>query len=106
MGSKVQAKFTLYRPWMPEGEKYSSALALTTAPERGVCRFATRKRPGISRIGGWMGQRSGLDGCETSSTPGFHAQTVQAIACCYTNCAIPAHRNGWCAINLNRLAGM
>jgi hypothetical protein len=61
---KVQATFTLYRPWMPEGEeKYNSTLALNSAPERGVCRFATRKRPGIHRIGGWMDHRAGMDGC-------------------------------------------
>jgi hypothetical protein len=52
------------------------------------------KRPGTHCLGGWVGPRTGLDGCEKSRPPpGFGPRTVQPIASRYTDCAIPAHIN-------------
>ena len=57
----------------PEGEKrYSSILTLTSALDGGWVVNATprplypRERPGTYCIGGWVGPRSGLDGCGKS----------------------------------------
>ena len=52
----------------------------------------TGKRPGTHCIGGWVGPRAGLYGCEkVLPPPGYDPQTVQPIASRYTNSAIPAH---------------
>ena len=60
----------------PEGEqKYSSTFSLTSAlvgvkwstPRPG--RFTPEKRPGTRCVGGWVGPRAGLDGCEKSRPP-------------------------------------
>jgi hypothetical protein len=45
-----------------------------------------RERPGTHCIGGWLGPRAGLEGCE-KSPPGFDPQTVQPVASRYTDCA-------------------
>jgi hypothetical protein len=38
-------------------------------------------RPGTHCIGGWVGPRAGLDGCEISRPPpGFDPRTVQPVA--------------------------
>ena len=51
-----------------------------------------RKRPGTHCMGGWVGPRASLDGCEKSRPPlGFDPQTVHPVAILYTNYAIPAH---------------
>ena len=43
-----------------------------------------RERPGSYRIGGWVGPRAGLDGCEKSRPPaGFDPRPVQTVASCY-----------------------
>jgi hypothetical protein len=48
-------------------------------------------RPINHYIGGWVGHRAGLDGCENSPPPpGFDPQTVQPMASPYTDCALPA----------------
>jgi hypothetical protein len=53
------------------------------------------KRPDTHFIGGWVGPRAGLDGCEKSRPPpGFDPRTVQSVVSRYTDCAIPAHREG------------
>ena len=50
-----------------------------------------RERPCTHCIGGWVGPRAGLDGCGKSRPqPGFDPRTVQPVASCYTDCAIPA----------------
>jgi hypothetical protein len=47
-------------------------------------------RPGTHCIGGWVGPRAGLDGCEKSRPPpGFDPRTVQPVASRYTDYAIP-----------------
>jgi hypothetical protein len=44
------------------------------------------KRPGTHFIGGWVGPRVGLDGCEESRPPpGFDPRTVQPVASRYTD---------------------
>jgi hypothetical protein len=50
------------------------------------------KRPGTQCIGGWVGPRAGLDGCEKSRPPppGFDLWTVQPVASRYTDWAMPA----------------
>ena len=51
-----------------------------------------RERTGSHCIGGWVGSRAGLDGCGKSCPPpGFDPRTVQPLASCYTDCAIPVH---------------
>ena len=61
----------------PEGEQmYSSTLPSTSTldgdawsrPRHG--RFTPEKRPGTHYIGGWVGPRAGLDGCEKSRPHG------------------------------------
>jgi hypothetical protein len=48
-------------------------------------------RPVTHCIGGWVGPRAGLDGCEKSHpSPGFNPRTVQPVASRYTDYAIPA----------------
>jgi hypothetical protein len=50
-----------------------------------------RERPSILCIGGWVGPRAGLNGCGKSCPPpGFDPRTVQPVASCYTDWAIPA----------------
>jgi hypothetical protein len=50
------------------------------------------KRPSTHCIGGWVGPRAGLDGLrKISPPPGFDPWTVQPLASCYTDYAIPAH---------------
>jgi len=49
------------------------------------------KRPGTHYLGGWVGPRAGLDGCGKSRhPPGFDPWTVQPLASCYTDYAVPA----------------
>jgi hypothetical protein len=49
-----------------------------------------RERPGTHCIGGWVGTRSGLEGCGKSRPPpGFDPRTVQPVASRYTDWAIP-----------------
>ena len=44
------------------------------------------ERPGTHCIGGWVGPRTGLDGCGKSRPPpGFHPRTVQSVASRYTD---------------------
>jgi len=46
---------------------------------------------GTHCIGGWVGPRAALDGCGLSRLPpGFVFRTVQSVASCYTDGAIPA----------------
>jgi hypothetical protein len=55
-------------------------------------RLNPRERPGTHCIGGWVGPRAGLDGCEKPHPPpGFDPRTVQSVESRYTDCAIPAH---------------
>jgi hypothetical protein len=45
-----------------------------------------RERAGTPCIGGWVGPRTGLDGCGKSRPlPGFDHRTVQPVAGCYTD---------------------
>ena len=49
------------------------------------------ERPCTLCTGGWVGLRTGLDGCGKSRPPlGFDPRTVQPVASRYTDCAIPA----------------
>jgi hypothetical protein len=47
------------------------------------------KNPGMHCIGGWVGPRAGLDGCEKSRPPfpppGFYPRSIQPVACRYTD---------------------
>ena len=77
--------------------KYSSILPLTSALDGvGGQRHAPAalplgKRPGTHCIGGLVGPRAGMGRCGKSRlTPGFDPRTVQPVANCYTNWAIPA----------------
>jgi hypothetical protein len=46
----------------------------------------TPERPGTHWIGGWVGPRTGLDGCEKPRPqPGFDPRTVQPLASRYTD---------------------
>jgi hypothetical protein len=42
-------------------------------------------------VGGWVGPRARQDRCGKSPPLGFNPRTVQPVASCYTNWAIPAH---------------
>lgn len=42
-------------------------------------------RQGTHRIGGWVGRRTGLDGCENLHPAGFDFPTVPHIASRYTD---------------------
>jgi len=45
-----------------------------------------QERPGTHCIGGWMGPRAGLDGCEKSCLPpGFDSRTTQSVGSRYTD---------------------
>ena len=49
------------------------------------------RRPGTYCTRGWVGHKAGLDGCGKSRpTPGFDPRTVQLVASCYTDYAVPA----------------
>jgi hypothetical protein len=51
-----------------------------------------RERPGTHCIGGWVGPRTGLDGCGKSRpSPGFDPRAVQPVASRYTDCAYLGH---------------
>jgi hypothetical protein len=54
-----------------------------------------REWPDTHSMGGWVGSRAGLHGCEKISPPppplGFDPRTVQPVASRYTYYAIPAH---------------
>jgi len=69
---------------------YSSTLSLTSAldgvgGQRTSRPFYPRETPGIHCTGGWVGSRTGLDGCGKSRpTHGFDPRTVQRVASCYT----------------------
>jgi hypothetical protein len=55
-------------------------------------RFIPSKRPITCFIGGWVGPRTGLDGCgKYLSSLGFDPPTVQLVACRYTNWDIVAY---------------
>jgi len=80
-----------------EDLRYSSTLSLTSALDEGGWstprpgRF-TPERPGTHCIGGWVGPRAGVDGCEKSRLPlGFDLRTVLHVASRYTDSAITAH---------------
>jgi len=54
--------------------------------------FSPGDRPSTHCTIGWMGPRTGLDGCTKSyPQPGFDPRTVQQIACHYTE--LPAANN-------------
>jgi hypothetical protein len=54
-------------------------------------RFTPGKRPGTHCTGGWVSPMAGLDGCgKCRPSLGFDPQTIQPIASCYTDYAIPA----------------
>jgi hypothetical protein len=60
-----------------------------------------RERPGTHCIGGWVGPRTGLDGCGKTCPPlGFDPRTVQVVASRYTDWAIAAQHN-LCYIKYN-----
>jgi hypothetical protein len=46
-----------------------------------------RVRPGTQFIGGWVGPRTGMDGCGKSRppTPGSGPRTIQPVASRYTD---------------------
>ena len=72
--------------------RYSSTLSLTSALEGvGGQLHAPGKRPGTHCIGGWVGPRAGLDGCEKSRPHQDSIPIVQPIASRCTDYAIPAH---------------
>ena len=49
------------------------------------------KKPGTQCTEGWVGHRTGLDGCEKSRPPpGFDPSTVQPVASRYTDYDMPA----------------
>jgi hypothetical protein len=50
--------------------------------------------PGTHYTVGWVGLRAGLDGAENLAPPQeFDPRTVQPVASCYTDYAIPARFN-------------
>ena len=50
------------------------------------------ERPRTHCIRGWVGLRAGLEGCGKYRPPlGFDPRTVQLVASCYTNWAMPTH---------------
>ena len=51
-----------------------------------------RKRLSTHCMSGWVGSRTGLDGCGKNSPPqGFDLRTVHAVPSCYIDYVIPAH---------------
>ena len=81
----------------PEGKyTYSSTLSLTSALDGGGWstprpgRFTPKKDPvgSYRRLGGPQGQSGGVR--KISPPPGFDPRTIQPVASCYTDCAIPA----------------
>ena len=85
---------------VPEGEKMYSFTVPSTSALDGVGGGVnatsrppySRERPGAHCIGSWVDPRAGLDGCGKSrSPPGFDPQTVQPVACRYTDRAIPVY---------------
>ena len=76
----------------PEREqKYSCTLSLISVLDGVGCQrhapaALPRERPDTHCIGGWMGLRSGLEGCGKSRpSPGFDPRTVQPVAGYYTD---------------------
>jgi hypothetical protein len=54
--------------------------------------FYPRERPGTHCTGGWVGPKTGLEGCGKSRpSPGFEIRTVQPVASRYTSYAIAVH---------------
>ena len=50
------------------------------------------QRPGTHCTGGWVGPRTGLDGCGKSRpTPGFDRRTFQPVPSRCIDCGILAH---------------
>jgi len=88
----------VYKPQRTEGEQsYSSTLSLTSAIDGvGVqCHAPAALTPGKTwysmyrRLGGSQGQSGWVQ--KISPPLGFHPQTVQPAASCYTDYAILAH---------------
>jgi hypothetical protein len=62
-----------------------------------------REKPGTHFIGGWVGTRAGLDGCEKSSFPlRFDRRTVQPVVSRYVDWAIAAHEYTYYKVVLSR----
>ena len=83
----------------PKGEqryKYSSTVSLTSALQGGGWSTPRPGRPGyplpIVQEAGWA-PRPVWKGGEKLAPAGFDPQTVQPVASCYTNYAIPAYVN-------------
>jgi hypothetical protein len=82
-----------------EEQRYNSTLSWTSdlcgsGDQRyGPAALSSGKRPGIHFIGGWVGLKTGLDGCrKIDLQPGFDPRTVQPVAGRCTNWAIPARK--------------
>jgi hypothetical protein len=76
----------------PEGSTLSLTSALDgVGGQRHALAALPRERLGTHCIGGSVGPRAVLDGCEKSPPPlGFDPRTVQPVDSRYTVCAIPA----------------
>jgi hypothetical protein len=72
----------------PVGDEWSASRSCRYTPGEGA--------PGIHRIVGWVGPRTGLDEVEKRKflpyrDSNFDPSVVQPVASRYTDCAIPAH---------------
>jgi hypothetical protein len=83
-------------PKVEKGYSYTLSLTLAIAGvdgQRHAPAVYPLERSGTHCIRGWVGPRTGLDGCGKSRpSPGFDPRTVQPVASRYTDRAIAAHR--------------
>ena len=90
---KLNVKLTLELATMAQrGSRYSSTLSLTSTLDgvdgqrHALAALPPGQRPGTHCIGGWVGHRTGLDGCRNSRPPpGLDPRTAQPVASRYTD---------------------
>ena len=113
MSKRVKAKWSRYRPGVPQRVGRGIALLFH---DRGTRRWVSgqqhapaalypRERPGTHFTGGWVGPRAGLDERKSLVPTGTRSRTVKPLVSCYTDWATgPTHQlialNKWGSVCL------
>jgi hypothetical protein len=97
---KVKVKFTLEQATKAQRGSRGIALSLTSAltgvgGERHAPAALPRQRPGTHCVGGWVGPRAGLDGCEKSRPTGIRSPDSSARSESLYRLSSPGPRCNW-----------